>query len=29
MSVDVCELDGWDKKEYIRELKELINSIEI
>ena len=23
----VCEIEGWDKTEYINELKELINSI--
>lgn len=23
----VCEIEGWDKKEYIKELKELISSI--
>ena len=22
----VCEIEGWDKLEYLRELKELINS---
>ena len=25
----VCEIEGWDKKEYIKELKKLINSIDI
>lgn len=25
----VCEIEGWDKKEYIREIKKLINSIDI
>ena len=25
----VCEIEGWDKKEYINELKKLINSIGI
>lgn len=25
----VCEIEGWDKKEYINELKELINEIKI
>lgn len=25
----VCEIEGWDKKEYIREIKNLINSIDI
>jgi glutaredoxin len=25
----VCELEGWDKKEYIKELKTLINGINI
>lgn len=25
----VCEIEGWGKKEYIRELKELINSIDL
>jgi hypothetical protein len=25
----VCEIEGWDKKEYINELKELLNEIEI
>lgn len=24
----VCEIEGWDKKEYINELKKLINSID-
>ena len=22
----ICEIEGWDKQEYLRELKELINS---
>ena len=25
----VCEIEGWDKNEYIKELKKLINSIDI
>ena len=25
----VCEIEGWDKKEYINEIKKLINSIDI
>ena len=25
----VCEIEGWDKKEYIKELKKLINSIDL
>lgn len=25
----ICEIEGWDKKEYIRQLKELINSFEV
>ena len=25
----VCEIEGWDKKEYIKELKSLINSIDL
>ena len=25
----VCEIEGWDKTEYVRELKNLINSIDI
>ena len=25
----VCEIEGWDKKEYIKELKKLINTIEL
>lgn len=25
----ICEIEGWDKKEYIQQLKELINSFEI
>lgn len=25
----VCEIEGWDKKEYIKEIKKLINSIDI
>jgi len=25
--LQVCEIEGWDKKEYINELRELINSI--
>lgn len=25
----VCEIEGWNKKEYIEELKELLNSINV
>ena len=25
----VCEIEGWDKKEYIKELKTLLNSIDL
>ena len=25
----VCEIEGWDKREYIEELKELIDGIEL
>ena len=25
----VCEIEGWDKKEYIKELKKLINAIDL
>lgn len=25
----VCELEGWSKKEYIKELKNMLNSINI
>lgn len=25
----VCEIEGWNKKEYINELKELLNEIKI
>lgn len=25
----VCEIEGWDKKEYVKELKKLINSIDV
>lgn len=25
----ICELEGWDKKEYIRELKEILNSFDV
>ena len=25
----VCEIEGWDKKEYIREIKKLINSFDL
>lgn len=25
----VCEIEGWDKKEYIKEIKTLINSIDL
>lgn len=24
----VCEIEGWDKKEYINELKKMLNSID-
>ena len=31
ISVDlmVCELEGWDKKEYIKEIKKLVNGINL
>ena len=25
----VCEIEGWDKKEYIKEIRNLINSIDL
>ena len=25
----VCEIEGWDKKEYIKELRTLLNSIDL
>ncbi len=25
MDMEICELEGWDKTEYIRELQELLN----
>ena len=25
----VCEIEGWDKKEYIKELQKLLNSIDV
>lgn len=27
VDLEICELEGWDKMEYINMLKELINSI--
>jgi len=27
IDLQVCELEGWDKREYIKELHELIDSI--
>lgn len=27
MDMEICEIEGWDKQEYISELKELINQI--
>ena len=27
--IAVCELEGWDKTEYIRELQELLNSFKV
>lgn len=29
IDLQICDLEGWDKSEYIKEVKELINSIEI
>ena len=29
VDIQVCEIEGWDKTEYIRMLKEKINSIEV
>lgn len=26
VDMQICEIEGWDKLEYIRELKDLINS---
>ena len=25
----ICEMEGWDKKEYIRELQNLLNSFDL
>lgn len=25
----VCEIEGWDKKEYIKELRKMLNSIDL
>lgn len=27
MDMEICEIEGWDKREYINELKSLLNSI--
>ena len=28
MDLDICEMEGWDKAEYINQLKDLLNSFE-
>ena len=25
----ICEIEGWDKREYIRQLQEMLNSIKV
>ena len=27
MDMQICEIEGWDKLEYIRQLQELLNSL--
>lgn len=29
IDIEVCRLEGWDPKEYIRELQDLLNSFKI
>ena len=29
IDLTICEIENWDKKEYIQDLKDLINSIKI
>lgn len=27
MDINICDIEGWDKMEYINELRELLNSL--
>jgi hypothetical protein len=27
MDMEICEIEGWDKKEYLNLIRELLNSI--
>lgn len=27
MDLQICEIEGWDKKEYINQLRDLLNSL--
>ena len=29
IDMTICEIEGWDKKEYIYELQEMLNSIKV
>lgn len=29
IDLTICDIEGWDKKEYIRQLQELINSFKV
>ena len=29
MTLEICDLEGWDKSEFIKELQELINSFKL
>jgi len=29
IDLTVCDIEGWDKKEYIRQLQELINNFKV